>query len=90
MPVFLPPRVGPEFELRTKSSEHHASITCDGANRSIIHLCGHNLDHDVACEHPAAGPVRKWKTAFRFPRRVSAVFCKRSVWMRERPISFPV
>ncbi len=32
------------------------------------------LDHDVACEHPAPGPVRKWKTAFRFPRRASAVF----------------
>jgi hypothetical protein len=61
--------------LRTKSSEHHASIICDGANRSIIHLCGHNLDHDVAWEHPAAGPVWKWKTAFCFPRRASAVFC---------------
>ena len=61
--------------LRTKSSEHHALITCDGADRSTIHPCGHNLDHDVACEHPAAGPVRKRKTAFCFPRRVSAVFC---------------
>src|SRR5271157_48472 len=70
-----PTACSPELELRTKSSEHHASITCDGANRSIIHLCGRNLDHDVACEHPAAVPVRKWKTSFRFPRRASAVFC---------------
>jgi hypothetical protein len=22
-------------------------------HRSIIHLCGRNFDHDVACEHPA-------------------------------------
>ena len=30
----------------------------------------------LLCEHPAAGPVRKWKTSFCFPRRVlCAVFC---------------
>lgn len=65
-------------ELGVEDQEFRASrcsIICDGANRSTIHLCGHDLDHDVACEHPAAGPVRKWKTAFCFPRRPSAVFC---------------
>src|SRR5450631_4717422 len=30
----------------------------------------------LLCEHPAAGPVRKWKTPFCFPRRAfCAVFC---------------
>ena len=45
----------------------------------------------LLCEHPAAvaGPVRKWKTSFRFPRRAfSAVFGTGPLWMRERSINF--
>ena len=29
----------------------------------------------LLCEHPAAGPVRKWKTALSFSKARSAVFC---------------
>src|SRR5690348_21284 len=74
--VFLTPRVGQSRGLRTKSSEHHACLICDGANRSTTHLCGHNCDHDVCCEHPAGGPVRKWENALCvFPRCSRTVFC---------------
>ncbi len=56
----------------------------------VRRLCGHNLDHDVACEHPAAGPVRKWKTVFRFSKARERRLLHGSVWMRGRPINFPV
>src|SRR5208337_2888865 len=69
-PVFLPER------LRTKALEISRGIisrwkivppTIDSACTSTMILL---------CEHPAAGPVRKWKTVFCFPRRAfCAVFC---------------
>ena len=62
----------PEVRVSNKISGHHALITSmklfiapspiDSAQAS---------SHDCSCEHPAAGPVRKWET-LRFPRRPEA------------------
>ena len=43
-------------------TEDEAQARAEGA----CHLYDHHLEHDVACERPAAGPLRKWKTVFVF------------------------
>jgi hypothetical protein len=43
----------------------------------------------LLCEHPAAAPVRKWKTGFSFSKRAARLLHRR-VWMRERPINTSV
>jgi len=78
------------YSLRTKALE-----TSLADHLPVDHLVPPTIDtafdfsHDSSCEHPAAGPVRKWKTAFSFSKaRTLRRLLHGPVWMRERPIIF--
>ena len=77
------------YSLRTKTLEtslaNHYRWSISFHQPSIRPLTSAMI---LPCEHPAAGPVRKWKTALPFSKaRTVRRLLHGPVWMRERPIN---